>query len=362
MKRLMLSLLLCIGCNGGGGGSDAEVPFGAGASSIANPNAPVDEDAVEQYARDWCTFYQRCGFSFYPSAELCIDVFSCSARDYGAFTSLTRGELLACSRSVAGRDCSSVSPIAGECIELSRVLTDALRIDLSCGGETCDDASWCDDRNEACPRCVPLAALGEPCLGTLCADGSFCNTTTLECEPQRAEGMACERTSECQSFSVNSRAWLACRNEVCAKPAAAGEACVDQADCSVFQRCHNGACSDRAPAGEACSSTLDCNPNTQCIQGTCVEACGIQRVGEPCTYDGLCLDSFCDDVTSSCAPLKAAGTACADSDECADGLFCNTSRATCAPRAPDGTACGLNDECMSSLCSNQVCAQSICEP
>ena len=103
MKRLLLGLLLCIGCNGGGDGGDGGMPFGAGAAGIANPSASVDEDAVAEYARDMCKYVQRCSPGFYPDPEICIDTYSCSARDFGTFTSITRGELLSCSRSVANR-------------------------------------------------------------------------------------------------------------------------------------------------------------------------------------------------------------------------------------------------------------------
>lgn len=370
MKRLLLGLLLGIGCNGGGGGGDGGVPFGAGVggaggaastAGIANPNASIDEAAVAEYARDLCNYVQRCSLGFYPSDAICIDTYACSARDYGTFTSITRGELLACSRSVANRACDSVSPIGPECLAVTRGFIAVLGIDDSCGGEMCDEASWCNDLDENCPRCEPRAALGESCVGTLCVDGSFCNRTTLECEPERTEGMSCERSGDCQTFSLGSQALLMCRNGVCAKPAALGEACADQADCGVYRRCHNGVCSELVRAGDACTSSMDCYPTTPCIQGVCVEACGLQAVGEPCIYDGLCLDAYCDEVTSHCVALKAAGSACTDSNECASGLFCDTSSATCTARAPDGTACDLNDECISQLCSNGLCTQPTCQ-
>jgi hypothetical protein len=65
--------------------------------------------------------------------------------------------------------------------------------------------------------------------------------------------------------------------------------------------------------------------------------------------DGL----FCDYVTSSCQPLRAAGEAC-DFEGCADGLYCD---GTCRPKTPAGTACEVYDQCQAGLdCVGAVCA------
>src|SRR5688572_28376937 len=110
MRQLLVGLFLCLGCslclgcNPGGAGPDGGMPTGLGAGSgsaggppgVSNPSAPVDEDAIAQYAREVCDTYERCGPRIYPDREVCQDAVSCSLRGLLSGVTLTRGELLSC--------------------------------------------------------------------------------------------------------------------------------------------------------------------------------------------------------------------------------------------------------------------------
>jgi len=365
MARLLVALLVCIGCHGGDGGGDGG-PSESTDSQTGNmhPLTPADEAAIAEYARDSCGLYFRCGVPLYQDLEACIEVMSCSARSLLESAPITRDQLLACSRSIAGITCDQTTvPMNNACMQLSATVVGALDLETGCDGVTCDSASYCDRSYSRCPRCAPRAALGAPCVGVECVRGGYCNTSTRLCEAVRMEGMACEQDSGCRQTGVfGPAAWLVCREGVCSAPAELGDACEDGSDCALYLACREGVCSELKRAGEPCTLHGECLQWHSCVQGACQEICGlkVQSIGEPCAFDLHCRDAFCDPDTSMCAALQAVSAPCSSSEQCAAGLFCDPASDTCAARGGDGAACQLHDACTSDFCNEQQCQQPIC--
>jgi hypothetical protein len=367
MTRLLFALLVCAGCNGGGGSGGDGGPSGPPDmhTGISNPSAPVDDDAIAQYARDWCGFYLRCGLPVYTNLETCVDNIACSARGLLFATApITRGQLLSCSRSIVSLACDATElPVDDSCMQLSGTVAEALGVTPGCNGETCERESYCERSDRHCPRCAPRAALGASCVGVECVSDGYCNTTTTRCEPVRALGAACDENAACRVEGIGPDSWNRCHEGVCSRPAKLGEPCdMNAVDCGLALTCLNGVCSEPKRAGEPCAGHGECLRWHSCVLGTCTEICGfkLQSIGEPCAFDLQCNAAFCDLDTSTCAALKAEGTSCRSSAQCNAALFCNPASNTCAARAGDGAACQRDDACISDFCNEQQCQQPIC--
>lgn len=369
MRSLWIGLLLVgLGCEHGNGGADGGLPNGgitgsgstAAPPGVVNPGAPVDEDAIAQYAREVCDAYERCGPKLYPDRTSCLDMTSCSLRSLLIGTALTRGELLACSHEFKSVACGTMPAVPGACMELVTAFSSALGEQAGCGGELCASGNFCDRSDDHCPRCVPYATVGQPCLDTRCERGTYCSSTTLECEREKTEGMPCDGFTECSQPSFGTDTWLTCLGGICAKPLEAGQACQQGTDCVPFLQCKAGVCTEPGRVGEACTAHQDCFAYSSCIRGVCTELCGYQRAGGPCFDDLFCRDSYCDEGSSACVATKPAGAACARTTQCGEGSFCNAATATCAERFADGMPCAVDDECLSELCNGQQCQQPMC--
>jgi hypothetical protein len=366
MTRLLIALLVCAGCYGGGGSGGDGGPSGPPDmhTGISNPAAPVDEDAIAQYARDWCGFYLRCGLPVYADLETCVDNIACSARGLLASAPITRGQLLSCSRSIVSLACDATElPVDDSCMQLSGLVAEALGEMPGCNGETCGRASYCERSDPHCPRCAARAALGAACAGVECVAGGYCSASTQRCEPVRSLGGACDQNSACRVEGIGPDSWNRCHDGVCSRPAKLGEPCdVNAVDCLLSLTCLNGVCSEPKRAGESCASHGDCLRWHSCVLGTCTEICGFrqQSIGEPCAFDLQCDEAYCDATTSTCAALHAASSACGSTAECTAGFFCDPTSDTCAARSADGATCQRDDACMSDLCNERLCSQPIC--
>lgn len=357
---LLLGVLACTGCGPSGGSGDGGVP------PAASPGSSVDEATIREYSRDWCSLYQRCGVPTYRDLEGCIDALSCGVRGILPGSSITREQLLACSRSIVGLACDSPmpSPTHTACMQLSGSVSEAFGMDLGCGGETCGAGAFCDRSDELCPRCVERAALGESCVGTRCAVDGYCRISTQRCEPVLDEGMPCEEHSACQHRgTIGPAAWRICRNGVCATPAELGEPCEQVSDCVASLTCRDNVCSELGAAGAACTGgPRECQPYHGCIRGSCTELCGFrsQGLGEACLFDLHCDDSYCDPQTSLCTALQPDGAACGTSAECEAEHYCDPSAAACARKLEDGAACAIDGACASAFCDDQRCQPPTC--
>jgi hypothetical protein len=103
------------------------------------------------------------------------------------------------------------------------------------------------------------------------------------------------------------------------------------------------------PDGGACAIDEQCISDS-CNTPTCPDACcpgtcvgndpppPPPRVGESCALNNDCIDSYCDETTTTCVALKSAGTACQSSRECAEGS-CPTASMVCTTLPGPGEAC-----------------------
>ncbi len=90
----------------------------------------------------------------------------------------------------------------GQCAELGAYCTTAKRcVPLGLLGDACATSSDCSRYYTCDPQslaCEALPITGQTCNG-LCSDGSYCNTTTLQCTALLADGGACRVDSACKS-------------------------------------------------------------------------------------------------------------------------------------------------------------------
>ena len=236
-----------------------------------------------------------------------------------------------------------------------------------CLGGTCELPSL---------RCEP-APLGESCAYfRFCADGAYCDPSTISCVPQHSVGDDCARDEEC-------RANLYCNfNSVggpkCATASALNEACGDDQPCARDALCVKGMCSTIV----SCETSADCGDGTYCEEGLCMpqgalgdrcinsadDMCGAglfcdidceARVGEgeSCASYMPCLEDLrCDSDTSTCQSKFAMGDACDSDDDCPTELQCDDSDRTCQPRNDFGEGCSYDDQCASGICLQDYCS------
>jgi hypothetical protein len=103
---------------------------------------------------------------------------------------------------------------------------------------------------------------------------------------------------------------------------------------------------------EECISNV-CIPSTGCTMaccpGTCYGATAPARpaLGQSCSTNTNCIDSYCETTTYTCAALLANGATCTGDEQCAIGLACTSTTRTCGPLAAVGATCSTDDNCRS---------------
>ena len=168
-------------------------------------------------------------------------------------------------------------------------------------------------------------------------------------ETKKGTGDACAEKSECAEG-------MDCIEGVCGTYAGLGE------DCSgthVFCRegvCEGGICVAEdvgKAAGSACAEKTECAEGLDCIGGVCGTYAGL---GEDCSGEHVfCREGVCEGGICVAEEVgKAAGSACAEKSECAEGLDCI--EGVC------GTHAGLGEDCSGEhvFCREGVCEGGIC--
>jgi hypothetical protein len=86
--------------------------------------------------------------------------------------------------------------------------------------------------------------------------------------------------------------------------------------------------------GGACTQGFECTTGNcegaetdPVVDGMCVAAPVLAGVGQSCAANACADGAYCD-ATSTCQPVKAAGAACTDDNECVN--TCNTTTNTCS--------------------------------
>ncbi|HEX5063416.1 MAG TPA: hypothetical protein VFV99_28765 [Kofleriaceae bacterium] len=169
--------------------------------------------------------------------------------------------------------------------------------------------------------------IGESCGTTGSCVASYCNTTTLICEPYLADGAACTSASQCLNGS--------CTNQMCVGYPGTGEPCGGTAStlcANLGDVCNTTSmtCVAYALGGDSCTADRDCSPIYSCgTAGTCQLK---PRFGEACVpqTSNDCIDrSYCDPTTNLCTAPKADGGSCTTDRECASNN-CDNTTTTCS--------------------------------
>lgn len=169
-------------------------------------------------------------------------------------------------------------------------------------------------------------------------------------EGKLAAGTACNLDSECASRRCDLPPDAMCDEAACCpgtcgalEPGAAGETCTRTIDCADGNYCASDlTCHAVGTDGAGCIADYQCAIGLVCALGAC-RAPGTS--GGDCQF-GRCANvgEFCDQASSTCQPLIAAGRDCGQSDACADHGAC------------------INGKCLAPAARGQSCALTRCDP
>ena len=182
-------------------------------------------------------------------------------------------------------------------------------------GICCDSGACCqDDADCAGFICSETFSCVTDCAGDddLCASGYFCNQNS--CEPQLANGGACDLDSDCASGNCDLVVGICCDGT--------GACCNDVSDCDDDDACTNDYCSTNFSCytvaktdGESCSDGLYCNGVERCDGGVCTAG------DAPCTDSEFCMTESCDEENDTCTYVpRNEGQACSEEEYCLGGV------------------------------------------
>ena len=145
-----------------------------------------------------------------------------------------------------------------------------------------------------------------------------------------------------------------------------GDACdeLQILECDVGLECIEGQCSPLGDTGATCTEYWDCRGGLNCIEGKCGTLnCQPAKDGETCLYEFFQCDkdSYCSDITGTCAPYKQRGNYCYDDpDSCDVDLYCDYQTESCRPLKENGLPCEDGDECESTYCdeNDEICIET----
>jgi hypothetical protein len=215
--------------------------------------------------------------------------------------------------------------------------------DVDGGSNGFDGSAGIDASDEVC------VALGDPCVG----DGECCENRCegAVCVPEDclSQGFACEEGSDCCSMTCN-------EDSLCEATVIPGDCETFGGSCSMDSDC----CSDNCvnAIGDACGGGVGC---------TCGPSMGCYASGDPCSSDGACCNSLCDDpdpgveeaVCTAIGSCKTAGEPCGTAGY--NGSCCSTicldSHGEGINRCQHLGGCRIQDD----LCTNDAeCCSGVC--
>lgn len=123
----------------------------------------------------------------------------------------------------------------------------------------------------------------------------------------------------------------------------------DGGDCIINEEC----------ASKACAKPSACGSD-RCCAGTCTGSAppGPRDVGDKCTFQDTCIDSYCSPQQNVCVPYTTNGMTCSFDQECGVGNACRQSDMTCQPQSATGGPCTRTADCREL---SDVCAESKCQ-
>ena len=159
-------------------------------------------------------------------------------------------------------------------------------------GGQCERVAHCQD-GLGCKsgKCAPKVAAGGTCDTSLaCEDDLICDARK-KCNAPAVDGATCKKDDQCESWHCNLGKCvtpsveggpcggtrgicdgdLVCKANVCAQPAASGNACTrtETFPCPMNETCWDGKCERAHKEGGACTDLFDCEFSLFCRGGKC---------------------------------------------------------------------------------------------
>jgi hypothetical protein len=235
----------------------------------------------------------------------------------------------------------SVSPFRG-----AQHAGDPCGLDSECISGVCQgnggQGSGCIDGTcvgDTAPIAQQPAPIGQPCaLGTgsgpSCVMGGFCDFNSSTCVALKASGTACNTSTEC-NYGLGC---VGSPTRTCKPLPALNQPCPDFTCRDEGQVCGGAAttCTAYALPGASCASAT-CSPYYTCDFSATMKCIPYPTIGQSCASTSRCGDagSYCDSTTMVCTALKAAGSACTNSNQCQSN-FCDT---------VNGSVCAVTSSC-----------------
>ncbi|MCK5608164.1 hypothetical protein KAR91_40155, partial [Candidatus Pacearchaeota archaeon] len=221
---------------------------------------------------------------------------------------------------------------------------------------------------------------GERCFkNNECEGGLICSDH--ECKAKQETGSLCETEhsenydnysphADCaDGYLCNDKITDEYGRSTCQPVETPGSKCYEgpwgtKLDCPEGQTCHSdsynnfwGSCAPISEEDESCEADDDCFGDLKCRTetGSRTKSCQqpIQQ-GKPCNQEtnfSGCDDGLvCMNKSSTCEPpSKEAGSACADNNECGQGLSCQEWENQCQPKQGEGGLCYDHADCKQGL-------------
>ncbi|KAJ3176665.1 hypothetical protein HDU85_006856, partial [Gaertneriomyces sp. JEL0708] len=275
------------------------------------------------------------------------------------------------------------------CVSTSNDLAEG----ASCALDTdCDGTATCVDADIDAPGTCTLAVGGDglTALGETCDDDTDC-LATLKCATKAGAGTVCVRRdpvaagqncviqADCNNFGVCNIVGSA-KTGVCVATGAHGQPCggANGQTCTPSTlQCTNNLCVLKAPAaaGQACAIDGDCTEGTcvktgSALTGVCTAPAVLRSIGQSCkVVDNInCASGLtCSGNPSVCVRETTKSVqiygACAITADCVDAAgYCERANATagapgrCVDVRSLGVECTNADQCATGSCEKSVCA------
>jgi hypothetical protein len=307
----------------------------------------------------------------------CVDGYCCDTTCAGQCEACNVGTPGTCSQVIGAPHpgktaCAGTGMCAASC-SASRTMCTFPTIQCrapTCSGTTLTLGASCDGAGN-CPAVMTMTcangcnlagnACNVPCSTDAgCPPGNWCDPTSGQCQPKKANGQKCGADNQCQlAHCVDTY----CCDGLCNGQCEACDVATVEGTCSQVNGApHAGktACTGTANCAGSCSgSRTACTfPAVQCRAQTCASG--------TVTNAANCSAGSCPGVTTtSCNGFTCNGPGCTGSCDqtndtgCLTGNFCNGGT-QCLSTRPIGRACTANNQCTNNTCVDGYCCNGPC--
>jgi hypothetical protein len=314
--------------SGSGGNGTGNAGSGSGGDAGAAGQPMTEEAVCRAVIQAQCEVKARCGT--YRDLKHCMQLTElCPEYYFSPGSTRTVQSMASCLDAVRNLSCDEnrvgINP---PCLTPGTLEDDApCTYSSQCVSGACVAAE-----GSSCTTCSPLPRAGEPCEGTFCAIGSFCdrlsgNCTVAPASPAAAEGEPC---------NVTSSPFVGCRGSLVCGPTASSAA----------------ACHVAPGEGEPCTPDFLCAPPFECIGTGSDSVCAVRDCYPGCPTGLGCVYQ---NGAYTCAMIGELGDACDGTlTPCASGLVCKNG--ACVEQGRRGEPCEAGDCSRVLTCTNGICS------